>query len=195
MIERWLNIDTASSLCEETDVVTCFADPVHYDSLDYLLLHKYLKPVRLQPTDVFVDIGCGKGRMLCLFARRHLAKCVGIEVDAELARAARANAARLRGRKAPIEVWVGDAVEADYSEGTIFWLLNPFGAQTLAAVLERIERTLEAAPRRIQIIYVNPMHEGVLRSAGWLNCTGRCSSRWFTNSGEATYWCNEPSHR
>jgi SAM-dependent methyltransferase len=191
LIERWLNIHTAGPPRAESAHLTRFQDLVHYEPIDYLLIHKYLKPVRTQPTDVFVDIGCGEGRPLCYFARRNLAKCIGVEIDAELAQKAQANASRLRGRKAEITVWVGDAVEADYSEGTIFWLLNPFGAQTLGAVLERIERTLVTRPRRIQLVYGNPEHEAVLRSAQWLTCTGRMTSPWFSG-GDATYWTNEP---
>jgi precorrin-6B methylase 2 len=89
-----------------------------------------MKPVRIADHDVVMDIGCGMGRVLCVFARRRLKKCIGIEFSGELAGIAERNARALRGRRAPIEIRIGDAAEADYTEGTIFWIYNPFGERT-----------------------------------------------------------------
>lgn len=189
LIEQWLNIDTSGPHGSGASLTTRFADPVDYETIDYRLIHEYLKPVPFRAPDVFVDIGCGAGRLLCLLARRKVGRCIGVEADPALARLARANAERLRGRKAPVEVWQGDAASAEYSDGTLFWLLNPFGARTLAAVLERIARSLVAQPRPVRILYVNPVHEEVLHSCPWLTFTGRRSSPWFSG-GEATYWSN-----
>jgi cyclopropane fatty-acyl-phospholipid synthase-like methyltransferase len=37
----------------------------------------YLQP---SPRDVFVDLGCGKGRMICFMARYRLRKIIGVEL-------------------------------------------------------------------------------------------------------------------
>src|SRR5712691_8267724 len=47
-------------------------------------------------TQVFLDMGCGSGRMICAAARRHYQKVIGIEQSPELAKLARENIARLR---------------------------------------------------------------------------------------------------
>src|SRR4051812_12826289 len=131
LIERYLSIDTCGPDGDECAVSTGFADAQGYQAIDYLLLRDYLSRVSMGPADVFYDVGCGEGRTLCLAARRPIARCVGIEVDPVLGAKARSNGDRLRGRKARIEVRLGDAAEADYSERTVYWLFNPFGARTL----------------------------------------------------------------
>jgi hypothetical protein len=190
LIERYLNIRTEGPEGDAVWLPSRYSDAVDYMPIDYALLREQIKPLELTRDDVAVDIGCGMGRTLCVLARRNVRKCIGIELDPVLAECACANARRLRGRKAPIEVRVGDAAMADYSEGTVFWLYNPFGARTLQAVLERIHRTLEGAPRTIRIAYVYPVHEEVLASCGWLACTGRKQTALFLNN-EVSYWSNQ----
>lgn len=191
-IERWLGIDTVSPPGKRFDLGTHFADPVPYEPVDYVLLRRYTRPIRLRPDDVVVDIGCGMGRMLCLFARRRVRKVIGIEFSRELAEIARQNAATVRGRRAEIEVRQGDACEADYSDATVIWMFNPFGPATMRTVMERLGRSLEAKPRTIQIAYVNPLHEDILAATGWLRRTGREQSLFFRTYG-ASYWSNAPA--
>jgi hypothetical protein len=45
---------------------------------------------------------------------------------------------KLRGRKAPIEIVCGDASTADLGEGMIYFMFNPFGADTMGDTLENI---------------------------------------------------------
>ncbi len=191
LIERWLNIDTTGETENDEVQGACNADTVGYAPTDYLLLRKFMAPVRHTPEDVVVDIGCGMGRLLCLYARKDVRKCLGIECDERLASAARDNAARLRGRRAPLEIRTQDATLADYSEGTIFWFFNPFGPQTLRVVLERIRKTVDARPRRIQVIYVHTVLEEEFERSGWLRRTRRVESPFFLTQG-ASYWNNVP---
>jgi predicted RNA methylase len=105
---------------------------------------------------------------LCVLARLPLKRVVGIELDAGLVEAARRNAERLRGRRAPIEVHCQDAAGADYSDGTIYLLYCPFGPETMKDVLEKIERSMIESPRRITVVYYHAMFSEVLRSCKWL---------------------------
>jgi hypothetical protein len=61
-----------------------------------------------------------------------------------------------------------DAGNVDYSDGHVFFFFNPFGAPTLQAVLDSIERSLRSAPRQVTIIYYNAVHEPVLERCPWL---------------------------
>jgi predicted RNA methylase len=130
-----------------------FGDAVAFAHLDYGLIRALLRAVPMSREDVFMDVGCGKGRELCLLARRPLKKCIGIEIDRDLARIAAANARSLRGRRCPIEIVTGDAVDADYSEATVIWFCHPFGERTMRHVAGRIRASLVAAPRRVRIIH------------------------------------------
>jgi predicted RNA methylase len=195
IIDRRLNIQTARPLdrCASGELPSCFGDALEYQVVDYQLLHRYMEPLRVGPDDVVIDIGCGMGRVLCVFARTRLRKCIGIEISEELASIAKRNARSLRGRRTPIEIRLGDAAEADYSGGTIFWIYNPFGEQTMHAVLSRLGQSLSASPRRIQIVYVNPICEAVFRQFSWLRCTSERNFPFFHSGAEGakvSYWRN-----
>jgi precorrin-6B methylase 2 len=191
VIDRWLGIRTCSRESDFRNPAARFGDGIRYVPNSYLFLSALLRPLELSPEDVVVDVGCGMGRTLCAFARRNVRKCVGIECDPTLADIARANAARLRGRRAPIEVVTIDATEADYSEGTVFWFFDPFGAETMRRVLERIRASLEERPRRVRLVYVHPTLEAELERAGWLARTGEWNPRLFALH-RASYWTDIP---
>lgn len=188
-MERYLRIETRSP-----DRVTRgdghFHDSNGYEPLDYPLLIKSIEGLQLRSDDIVIEIGCGMGRVLCLLARRPVRKCIGIELSEALAAQSERNVRRVRGRCAPVEVVAADAIFADYDEGTAFFLFNSFGPATLQAVLERIRASVEQRPRPIRIMYVNPMHEDLFESAGWLRCTGRIRSRWLRM--QASCWSHEP---
>jgi precorrin-6B methylase 2 len=148
-----------------------FIDDAGYEPLSYRslrLLHEALGPHR--QGEVVFDIGCGKGRTICFFARCPVKKCVGIERVPYYAAAARENANRVRGRSAPVEIWETDATVADYSEATLVILFNPFGPETMQRFLAQIRRSLDASPRCIQIVYVNALHEEPFHASPWLRC-------------------------
>ncbi len=119
----------------------------------------------------FVDLGSGKGRVVIMAAMAGFRKAVGVEMGAELHRVATANLGRLRERlgAAEIELVHGDARESPLEpEPTVYFLNNPFGAGVLDEMLERIERSVECAPRPFTIIYYHSNHaERVKGRAFW----------------------------
>lgn len=143
-------------------------DSVNYQPAEYLGLRRALKLLRPGGEDVFYDIGCGKGRVVCLAARGQLRRVVGIEMSATLCALARDNVARLHGRQTPVEIRCEDAVRADLSDGTIYFLYNPFGAETMRGVLENIHLSLDRNPRKVRFAYYNPRCEQVFQACQWL---------------------------
>lgn len=187
-VETYLRIDTTGNTADRGGGV--HGDSNHYEPLDYPLLRKCLKAMELNADDVVYEIGCGMGRPLALFARRRIAKCVGVELSESLANRAKENMRTLRGRRAGgVEVMATDAVLVDYSDGTAFYIFNSFGPTTLAAVLDRIRAGMIERPRPIRIIYVNPMHEDVFSSTPWLRCTKRVKSKLFRM--QASVWVSD----
>ena len=166
--DKYLHIDTVTVHSEATNKASRFGDAYGYGTPLYLNLCRFLAVVRIGPQDVFCDIGCGYGRALCLVARKRVKRCIGIELSPEFAAKARANARTVRHRIAPVEVRIGDASEADYQEGTVFFMVNPFGPNTLRSVLGRIEQSLAANPRHARFIYVHPKHAEVFDATSWL---------------------------
>lgn len=187
--ERLYNINTVSIPGKKITVSALFGDSNLYEAVDYWLIHNIIKPLEPKPADVVFDIGCGMGRVLCVFARMDVKKCIGIEVSPELAEIAVKNSQKLYSRGAEITIINKDAVYADYSDGTIYWLFNPFGADTLHMVLDRIHETLVAHPRKIYLVYAYPVHEKVLESKSWLKCVGG-KSFWYSKT-TVSYWTND----
>ncbi len=149
-------------------VTSINVDSSGYESPDYANLRKIISFLNPQPHDVVFDLGSGMGRVLCLFARRSVKRCVGIELFPSLCEVAESNAKNLKGRMCPIEIRQGDVTEADYSNGTIFFLFNPFGADTLRVVLERINNSRNGTNRKIVFVYYKDLHANVFESVSWL---------------------------
>jgi cyclopropane fatty-acyl-phospholipid synthase-like methyltransferase len=183
-----LGIETTGE-CRPPDT-SRFKDARKSGSLDYGIIAYHLRLLEIQPSDIVYDIGCGLGRPLCMFARTRAMRCVGIELDPEIAWAARTNAARLISRRAEIEVRQGDAADAEYDGGTVFWLGNPFGPKTLAAVLDKIRLSVRAQPRAVRFCYINPESEEAFAAATWLR-RYRQTKMILHPIGHASFWRNQ----
>jgi len=166
-LEKKLNIETGeSSLLGEG--LGLYRDGNGYQAAPYYVLEKIAGYLKLKPEDVFVDLGCGKGRVVFFFSRQKLKKVIGIELDKELIDIARENLNNFRLNKTPIELIHRDAVKLKIPEGSIFFLFNPFGAQTLQAVINNIKETLLENPRAIRVVYYSPAHRNILDNQDWL---------------------------
>lgn len=149
-------------------------DSFWYESKSYYLNWLYLRPAKLAADDVVYDIGCGAGRLLFVAAMSGVKRCVGLELSARLSELARENAATLRIPHAPIKIRQADASVEDYSEGTVFLMCNPFGATTLATVLDQIRSSLVSKPREIRFVYIHPNdeHRDLFAQCDWLEIVG-----------------------
>jgi len=172
LIDRQWGIDTLAGSWLPSEKGGKFEDATQNIPLSYYLLFQLFRGNVFNPDDVFFDIGCGNGRVLCYVARKRVSKVIGIELSRDFADRARANAQKLHNRVSPIEVRCGDAVEMDYNNGTVFFLFNPFGPKTLQAVLDNIRQTLVEHTRPMRFMYQNPVYSSIFRSSGWLKYVG-----------------------
>lgn len=79
--------------------------------------------VTVGPDDVLVDVGCGKGRVLNFWLHKGLRnRMVGIEIDERWA----AFASRRLAKFPNVEIRCGDAFELMPTDGTVFYIFNPF---------------------------------------------------------------------
>ncbi len=157
-------------------VHTADDEHIHYGTVPYRTINTVLDHLQLTPKDILVDLGCGKGRVLCCSALRSIEKTIGVECSHSISAIAMQNAQVLRFRRSPIEVLTMEAQEFDYSVGTVFYLFHPFGPGTLSSVVEKLRFGLNRAPRSIRIVYVNPVHNNVLKECSWLMETERWSA-------------------
>jgi SAM-dependent methyltransferase len=133
-------------------------DSKAHSALGYEFISWALKAIPFRTEDVvFLDYGCGKGRVLAAAATWPFRKVLGVEISGQLVEVARANLARMKHRRtAAIEVHHGDAAQfAIPDDVNVIFFFNPFVNQTLADVVDRIERSLWARPRDLFVIYFN----------------------------------------
>ena len=146
----------------------------HYQASGAHLLELTIACAGIDPVDFhFVDLGCGKGRVVLLAAQRGFVTAVGVEYSPLLTEIARRNATEFLARGgatlAP-QFWQGNAADYPPPDGNLFvYLYNSFGADILEACLDRMEAAKRAQPsRRIVLVYVNPQHGEVVASrAAW----------------------------
>jgi SAM-dependent methyltransferase len=129
----------------------------------------------LQQDDVFYDIGSGLGQVSILMHLLTGVRAKGVEVESAYCDYARRCARRLNLLQ--VEFINVDAREADYSDGTIFFLYTPFEGRMLEQVLERLRH--ESRNGRIQLYTYGPCTLQVARQK-WLECvdqTGNHANR------------------
>ena len=110
------------------------------------------------PATTFVDLGCGKGRVLLVAAERPFQRVLGVEISTQLAAVARQNAERYRpppALRSAIDVLDADVTTVDLpATDLLIHLYHPFDPAVSAAVLHRLEASLAATPRRVTIAYL-----------------------------------------
>lgn len=105
-----------------------------------ILTEAALDMLALRPDDVFVDLGCGDGRVVEGAARRRVLRAVGVELDAELAQAAEARVRAIRGATAVVEIVCGDLRAAERSAllsgaTAIYLFLSPIAAAFVSSAV------------------------------------------------------------
>jgi predicted RNA methylase len=143
-------------------------EPTPFGVLEDMLLELDIAHERY----TFVDLGAGKGRVLCLASRWPWRRIIGVEAASALAKAAKKNAAAFSASSAEwqkcrkIEVIHADAAEWTLPpEPLVFFLFNPFGAAVIARVLDRIQASYEQSPRELCVLYYMPVHAALFARA------------------------------
>jgi SAM-dependent methyltransferase len=115
----------------------------------------------------FVDLGCGKGRVLLMASNYPFHAIVGVELNAKLAAVARKNLAKwTRSRRAchAAEVIEGDVLELPIPDGpVVLFLFNSFEREMVRGLLERLGETSRARSAPIDLIYIHPDHDDLVR--------------------------------
>lgn len=108
-------------------------------STSYLILDRIFSHIYLTEKDSFLDVGCGKGRVLAFLLREH-APCAlnGIEINEVSGETAR----KWTAAYPQVSVKVGDAFEIDYNPFTVLFLGRPFLPKTFLEFIEKLEGTL-----------------------------------------------------
>ncbi|MBP7134335.1 hypothetical protein KBA73_03905 [Patescibacteria group bacterium] len=127
-------------------------EQVFYQGTPYDLIRDFLKELHLTEDDVLYDLGSGYGRVPLYGAMTTKATFKGIEIIPE--RVAETNALKERFGLANVSFQEGNVLEQEYSDGTVFFLFNPFTRNTLEQVNKRLEGI--AKTKKIRVVSVGP---------------------------------------
>ena len=108
-------------------------------STSYIILKRVFSHVSLTAEDSFLDVGCGKGRVLAFLLKEH-APCAlnGVEINEVSGKVAR----EWTEKYDQVAVTLGDAFKLDYNPYTVLFLGRPFLPKTFLEFIERLEETL-----------------------------------------------------
>ena len=131
---------------------------------------KLLKKADVPKESAFVDLGCGKGKILLFAAEYGFKRVTGIEFSKELSECCKKNVAIYKnktGLKAHIEVVHSDVVHYTVKDDDdVFYLFNPFDEIILGKVLDNIEASYKRKPRTIYLLYYIPYHGNIVEKKG-----------------------------
>ena len=93
----------------------------------------------LNSDDVFVDIGCGDGRVVIEASRKYNCRSIGIEYLAEIADRAR-TAIQQSGLQERVSILQGDALNADLNTATVVFMFLPMSSWSvlLPKILKKV---------------------------------------------------------
>jgi len=129
---------------------------VQYQPTRVRHFRKLMRALKLPTSHVFVDVGCGKGRILIAAAQYGFRHVEGIEISPQLTEVARRNIDiyhRGTGQQANIEVTCSNVLDFNLKrDENVFYLYWPFDRVVMTQFLEKLRSSFRACPREIWLI-------------------------------------------
>lgn len=141
---------------------------INYVPTQVLTIKKLFSELKIPFNGVFVDLGCGKGRVLIVASESGFKDLRGIEFSAELCRIAIKNCEKYKQKRktdAKFQVFESDVVDYPIKKDeNVFYLYNPFDAIVLEKVIKNILLSLSDHPRTVFLIYRDAAHRSVIEN-------------------------------
>lgn len=152
-------------LSNPTPAETVIRSPemIQYEATPARAVLAMVDDAQIGPEDVFYDLGAGLGHIAILVHLLTGAQARGVEIEPAFCAYARASAEELR--LSAVRFIAADARQADYGEGTVFFLFTPFRGAMLCAVLGRLQEQTTRHTIRV-CTYGTCTHE--VAKAQWL---------------------------
>jgi SAM-dependent methyltransferase len=124
------------------------------------ILRRILRTDEVSSTDVFLDFGCGAGRMLLEAAGRYpFQRVIGVDIVPELLEVA---GKLLTDNRDKLRCQTFELVRQDSAEFrvpddvTVAYFYDPFRGSLFQSTLANLVASVERNPRRVRIIYLTP---------------------------------------
>ncbi len=140
-----------------------------YMPVNYSLLEDILHHVPKEARDgVFLDIGCGKGRAMCVAAANGFHKVVGIDIAKELINDAEINLQSIHNQYKNTESslqWI-DVVEYEIPKDiSCVFLFNPFEQNIVETLIRKLLNRGSKTSTPLYVLYASPQYaESFLRN-------------------------------
>ena len=124
-----------------------------YDSQssDYRCLRQVFRAVPLRSDDVFIDVGCGEGRVLTYLCEQGFqGKVIGIELDEEIAETAARRTASCKN----VTICCGNVLDKSelFRDATAVYLFHPFSRRIFQAFVAMLESN---CAKPVRLYYLN----------------------------------------
>ena len=173
-------------------------DYVHYQPAAYRDLREIFALLQLQSHDVFVDLGCGMGRVVCLAATHPVKSVVGVDISPELCAIARRNLERIAAKIQSRETAITQSDAAAFKippQTSVIFLFNPFSGAVLQQVLGNIRDSVEKNPRPLRLLFCGTLSTLDFAAAAKNHPRLKLSSKHVLSTGfVALLYVHSPPH-
>ena len=142
-----------------------------YQAANYYLLEEAFNFLKEEKATVtVVDFGAGKGRVMAVAAYYGYPNIKGIEFAPAIAAMAQINVANIQSTFPDTSFTIFKENAVKYSvekEDNIFFFFNPFDEVVMLEVVKNILASLRTHPRKVFVVYINPLHKDIFQSAGF----------------------------
>ena len=132
-----------------------------YEPFPYIKMKRLFKNFSFSGSDGFVDIGCGKRRVLVGAALSGCVNVYGIDISEELLEYAEKNLAECKKKKADLKykLLCMDARDFTFTPdiNKVFFY-NPFSYRIFLKVMKALKKSVEENPRDVTIFLAGPEH-------------------------------------
>ena len=162
-----LGVSTRGIVVTGDNMYDMGGDNCYYQGCEWLSVRRALKDLSPTTSDVFVDLGSGKGKALLIAGLLPYKRVIGVEMDKELSRLAELNVNRVRARLRADKVECVTASVLEWEipdDASVIFMFNPFIGQTFSAVTSKIFESYDRNPRLLHIVYGHPWEHDKLLS-------------------------------
>lgn len=174
-----MSISEITSDIDETDA----EHSNHYHPVNYWLAEQLLAQItHEQKQNAFLEVGCGKGRVMAMAAAYGFREIIGLEISETLIHEAVAVLQPIQ-EKYPDSNLSFDCENASFYEvphdvGVVF-MFNPFDEVVMEDFAEQLLDSLLQQPREMTILYASPEHKTVFTERGFVETFHVQKHRWI----------------
>ena len=147
-LEKLLNINTIDIDDSKEDTHHNRYEPTPYKVLDLLIESEYINS-----DDIFLDIGCGKGRVSLYLNHKIGCVCKGLDFNSDLIEEANINKKNMNSN---VEFICENAIHYKITNENKFYFFNPFSIEIFFSVINNIITSYYENPREIMIFLYYP---------------------------------------